>query len=117
MAYALIPDGYSLKKVTKAQEQAVNTKRRHDDTLALLNNPATISTVGTFAFAFLAGKLLQGFWDDLAALGVNISDEVKEELTKKRTFGTGAPVGISLEQLLEAAPSEISKQLGKIPFL
>ena len=36
MPYALIPDGYSLKKVTKLQKQAVNEKRRHDDVIALL---------------------------------------------------------------------------------
>ena len=41
MAYALIPDGYSLKKVTKMQEAAVNAKRRHDDVVALFNNPNT----------------------------------------------------------------------------
>ena len=39
MSYALIPDGYSLKKVTKAQKQALNDKRRHDNVVALINNP------------------------------------------------------------------------------
>ena len=41
MPYALIPDGYSLKKVTKLQKEAVNAKRRHDDVVALFNNPNT----------------------------------------------------------------------------
>ena len=41
MPYALIPDGYTLKKVTKLQQEAVNAKRRHDDVVALFNNPNT----------------------------------------------------------------------------
>ena len=46
MPYALIPDGYSLKKVTKLEKQAVDDKRRHDDIVALLNNPNTPVVVG-----------------------------------------------------------------------
>jgi len=38
MAYALIPEGYELKKVTKLQEQAVNAHKRHENILALLGN-------------------------------------------------------------------------------
>jgi aspartate/tyrosine/aromatic aminotransferase len=48
MPYALIPEGFKLEKVTKAQEEAVKAKRRHDDTVALLNNPNTpIIAAGT----------------------------------------------------------------------
>lgn len=38
MAYALIPEGFELKKVTKLQEQAVNAHKRHENILALLGN-------------------------------------------------------------------------------
>jgi len=38
MAYALIPEGYELKNVTKLQEQAVNAHKRHENILALLGN-------------------------------------------------------------------------------
>ena len=38
MPYALIPDGYTLKKVTKVQEEAVKAHRRHEDIVALLGN-------------------------------------------------------------------------------
>ena len=38
MPYALIPDGFTLKKVTKAQEEAVKAHRRHEDLVALLGN-------------------------------------------------------------------------------
>ena len=52
MAYALIPDGYSLKKVTKLQDQAVNAKRRHDDVEHLLANPNTPLVIGGLVGAF-----------------------------------------------------------------
>ena len=38
MPYALIPDGYSLKKVTKLQKEAVNAHNRHENILKLLGN-------------------------------------------------------------------------------
>ena len=36
MPHALIPDGFTLKKVTKSEERAVNNKRRHDNVQTLL---------------------------------------------------------------------------------
>ena len=45
MPYALIPDGYTLKKVTKAQEKAVKDKRRHDNIMKTLENPTTVPIV------------------------------------------------------------------------
>ena len=59
MPYALIPDGYSLKKVTKLQKQAVSEKRRHDDVVALLNNentPLMIAGVLTTVLVPLVAK-------------------------------------------------------------
>ena len=46
MPYALIPEGFELKKVTKAQEQAVNAKRRHDNVQAFIENENTPLLVG-----------------------------------------------------------------------
>jgi len=63
MPYALIPDGYSLKQVTKLQKQAVDDKRRHDDIVALLNNPTTPTVVG----AAIATILGVRFTEDLVA--------------------------------------------------
>ena len=54
MPYALIPDGYSLKKVTKLQKEAVNAKRRHDDFVAFLGNPNTPIVLGGFIASYLA---------------------------------------------------------------
>ena len=38
MPYALIPEGFELKKVTPLQEEAVKAHRRHEDMVALLGN-------------------------------------------------------------------------------
>ena len=62
MAYALIPDGYSLKKVTKQGERAVNAKRRHDDVLAFLNNPNTPSSFAPLIGAFVGVDYLLSFY-------------------------------------------------------
>ena len=59
MPYALIPDGYTLKKVTKLQKQAVNDKRRHDDVVAFLSNentPLMIAGVLTTVLVPLVAK-------------------------------------------------------------
>ena len=41
MPYALIPEGFTLKKVTKAQEDAVKDHRRHEDFKTFLDNETT----------------------------------------------------------------------------
>jgi len=74
MPYALIPDGYSLKKVTEAQKKAVNDKRRHDDVLAILNNPETITLIAGIVSGGLLIQMLKGLdipeipnYDDVVA--------------------------------------------------
>ena len=109
MAYSLIPDGYSLKKVTKAQEQAVNAKRRHDDVLAFIANPELMKQIIITVFAYLAVKEGQEALQDLKDLGANITQDVEDAYTKKRAV-KGAPVGISVEEVVEGL-------LGRIPFL
>ena len=47
MAFALIPDGFTIQKVTAAQERAVKSKATQDDLIALINNPQTIAVIGT----------------------------------------------------------------------
>ena len=39
---------------------------------------------------------------DLKELGVNVSQDVEDAYTKKRQFGD-APVGVSIEQIVESA--------------
>ena len=100
MPYALIPDGYSRKKVTKLQKQALNDKRRHDNVVAFINNPELMKQIIITGFAFLAVKEGKEALQDLKDLGVNISQDAEDAYTKKRIIG-GAPVGISIEQLVD----------------
>ena len=108
MPYALIPDGYSLKKVTKLQKQALNDKRRHDNVVTVLNNPEIVKQIIITGFAFLAVKEGKDALQDLEDLGVSISQDAKDAFTKKRDVG--APVGVSLEDIVDEA-------LKRIPFL
>ena len=101
MSYALIPDGYSLKKVTKAQKQAVIDKRRHDNVVTLVNNPEIIKQIIITGTAFLIAREGKAALADLKDLAVNISKDVEDAYSKKRQFGD-APVAVSIEQLVEA---------------
>ena len=108
MPFALIPEGFKLQKVTKAQERAVDAKRRHDDMIALLNNPQTISSAVTLILAYLTAQAGKTAVQELKDLGASISDEVEDSVTKKRTFGD-APVGVSIEQIVDEGIKRLSK--------
>jgi hypothetical protein len=101
MSYALIPDGYSLKKVTKAQKQAVIDKRRHDNAVAFIQNPELMKQIVIAVAGYLALKEAQNIYEYLAEQGINITQDTKDAYTKKRQFGD-APVAVSIEQLVEA---------------
>ena len=101
MPYALIPDGYSLKKVTKLQKQALNDKRRHDNVVAFIQNPELMKQIIITGAAFLIAKEGKDALQDLKDLGVNISEDVEDAYTKKRQFGD-APVAVSIEQIIDA---------------
>ena len=107
MPFALIPEGFKLQKVTKAQERAVDAKRRHDDMIALLNNPQTVSSAVTLVLAYLTAQAGKTALQELKDLGVNITEDVEEAFTKKRDVG--APVGISIEQILDEGIKRLTK--------
>ncbi len=51
--YALVPDGFTLKKVSKAEEEAIKDHRRHEDFKTFLDNETTpILIGGTMAVVF-----------------------------------------------------------------
>jgi hypothetical protein len=110
MSYALIPDGYSLKKVTKAQKQAVTDKRRHDNVVTLVNNPEIIKQIIITGTAILIAREGKEALADLKDLGVNISKDVEDAYTKKRTvmvredFG----FGVSIEDVVKQAFERLS---------
>ena len=82
MPYALIPDGYSLKKVTKLQKQAVNEKRRHDDVVTFLSNPNTPLLIGGAGLLALTPILMNIFRQTLADQGTILTDEQMDLLKK-----------------------------------
>ena len=80
MHYSLIPDGYTLKKVTKLHKQAVNDKGRHDDVVAFLSNDGTPALLGSAALLALTPFILDAFKSALEVENIVISDEQKDKL-------------------------------------
>jgi len=83
MPFALIPDGFTIQKVTAAQERAVKSKRRQDDIIALINNPQTIAVLGTIIGGTLVATQVDGIIDSLKESGVSISDDVIQATKEK----------------------------------
>ena len=102
MPYALIPDGFTLKKVTKQQQDAVNRHRRHENVEALINNPEIIKQLIITGVALLAAREGKEALKELKELGATIPKAAEDAYTKKRQFGD-APVSVSFEQIAEAA--------------
>ena len=109
MPYALITDGYSLKKVTKLQKQAVNEKRRHDDVVALLNNENTPLVVGGVGLLAATPLLLDLIITLLEEQNVSISDTQKEAI--KRGILLGPAPAIIFKKLTELDLSDFTKAL------
>ena len=76
MPYALIPDGYTLKSVTKLQKQALTEKRRHDDTVALFNNENTPLVLGGLVAGFFAIQTSKSVITELEGLLGELGDDV-----------------------------------------
>ena len=109
MSYALIPDGYSLKKVTKLQKQAVNEKRRHDDVIALLSNeniPLVVGGVGLLAATPLLVDWILGLLDEQ---NVTVTDTQKEAI--KRGIILGPAPAVVFKKLTELDLSDFTKGL------
>ena len=109
MPYALIPDGYSLKKVTKLQKQAVNDKRRHANGVALLNNENTPLVVGGVGLLAATPLLLDLIITLLEEQNVSISDTQKEAI--KRGILLGPAPAIIFKKLTELELTDITKAL------
>ena len=55
MPFALVPDGFELKKVTKLQKEAVDRYYRHQNLNTLLENPTTVPLVASAITAVVGG--------------------------------------------------------------
>ena len=106
MAYALIPDGYSLKKVTKLQEQAVNAKRRHDNVEAFFANPNTpplLQSVGLIAFTtILFDLILKGLQEQGTCPKLTPGEEAEIKKELQRQLLEISPITGGLKSLEEA---------------
>ena len=129
MPFALIPDGYSLKKVTKAQEQALKELRRHEDVKAFLASPQAGTAVGGVAlsaalFIFLIPILKNVFTklgeDDATknkTMGQLLAEQKEDPTgTGFTTLLTGALIGVpeTLVGVIIPTPvqAEIERQTG-----
>ena len=93
MPFALIPDGYSLKKVTKLQKQAVSDKRRHDNVMKLLENPTTLPTLATLIGGALVAKAVDDTLESLVDQGINIVDQTKDAV-KANVVSKPLPISV-----------------------
>ena len=93
MSYALIPDGYSLKKVTKIQKQAVSYTRRHDNVMKLLENPTTLPTLATLIGGALIAKAVDDTLESLVDQGINIVDQTKDAV-KANVVNKPLPISV-----------------------
>ena len=109
MPYALIPDGYSLKKVTKLQKQALNDKRKHDNVEALLNNSNTPLLVGAAGLVVFTPLLTAYLLDELRKQGVEISDTLYDQLMTKLPYSPPA----LFAKAVQGAPDAWDKILQK----
>jgi TPP-dependent trihydroxycyclohexane-1,2-dione (THcHDO) dehydratase len=123
MPYALIPDGYSLKQVTKLQKEAVDAKRRHDNVSALLNNPNTPVVIGGAVATFFGVRFASDVIEDLESKGVALTDDVKQKVREavdkvnplnvdltKVAKGLGADTGLAPSVTLEEVLAEARRR-------
>ena len=111
MPYALIPDGYSLKKVSKQEEEALTDLRKHEDFKTFLGSPQSGTAVGGLA----VGVALLIFVIPMLKNFINALGEDDE--FKGQTVGQIAtqlqkdPSGINVARLTTAAFTGIPETL------
>jgi len=113
MPYALIPDGYTLKKVTKLQKQAVNDKRRHDDIVAILNNPNTPIVIGGVVTAYFATGLASDVIEKVEETVGPIAEDAKKAIEETVDIRLSRPAAI--RKAISDALSSLN--LGDFPAL
>jgi len=124
MPYALIPDGFSLKKVTKLEKQAVDSKRRHDNVMAFINNPNTPTLIGGAGLLALTPILLNILKESLEIEGITLTDAQKSNVKKAfdvalLTNPVTGPVVVgqkAIDALSDFDFSDIEKRLSGLKF-
>tara|TARA_Y100001963_G_scaffold7601_1_gene9881 strand:- start:1942 stop:2313 length:372 start_codon:yes stop_codon:yes gene_type:complete len=109
MPYVMIPDGFSLKKVTRAQKDAVDAKRRHDDVVALLNNPNTPLVIGSAFATYFGVRLGRDIVTDLEARGVALTDDVKDKI--KETVQAVNPLDVDVTKFIDTSAAPVQQEV------
>jgi len=77
MPYALIPDDYTLEKVTELQHRAVKDHRRHENVKTFLDNETTPLLIGGTMAVALTPVLWALFYKAIEDQGVTMTDVQK----------------------------------------
>ena len=116
MAYEAVPIDVEIQKLTVAERDALSRYKIHENINTFLENENVPVVIGGFIAGFLGVKLAEDIISDLESrvgkVSTGIKEGIKETVTKKYTFG-GAPVGVSIEQLIEAFPGALAEKLGR----
>ena len=129
MPYALIPDGYTLKKVTKLEEEALKDLRKHEDFKTFLGSPQSGTAVGGVAVGvallIFVIPMLKNFLKALASddefKGKTVTQIVQEEQEDPTGTGflrlytaafTGIPETLTAVVIPAPIQEEIKKQTG-----
>ena len=115
MAYVLIPEGFTLQKVSKAEKDAVDEyfgrERKGSYIEGFLSNENTPFLIGAgalaFSLPFLIDLLLQTQED---ALNITLTDKQKTDLVNYANVSLG-PIGIA-----QVLGRKLGKELGDIDF-
>jgi len=126
MPYALIPDGYSLKKVTKQEEDALKDLRKHEDFKTFLGSPQAGTAVGGLAIGavllLFIIPIIKNFLKLLATdeqfKGKTVSQIVAEEEADPTGTGflrllTASSIGIPETLISVVIPSPIQEEIRK----
>ena len=111
MPYGLIPDGYTLKKITKQEEEALTDLRKHEDFKTFLGSPqAGTAVAGTAVSIALLVFIIPIIINFLKALGED--DEFKGQTVGQiATQLQKDPSGINVARLTTAAFTGIPETL------
>jgi hypothetical protein len=90
MPYGLIPDGYTLKKITKQEEDALNVLKKHENVEALLKNSNTPLLVGAVGLVAFTPLLTAYLLDELQKQGVEISETLYDQIMAKLPYSPPA---------------------------
>ena len=116
MPYEAVPIDVELQKVTAAERDALSRDKIHENINTFLANENVPVVIGGFIAAILSVRLAEDIITDLESrvgkVSASVKEGIKETVTKKYAVG-GAPVGVSLEQIIEALPKAAWE---KLPF-